>query len=670
MAFLLTLLLAAGSFPLGDDVDLWALEATPLDRTAAEMVASTRDHLLVAEEIFEQLTSEAGGEHTVENTLQPYNTLLMHVDAAGSENGLFARVHPDADVREIAEKGQQEISAFITRLSQSPELYAALSGIDVSEADVSTGFFLEKELEDFRRSGVDKSPVVRERLAALRGEIVSLGQEFQRNLSEDVRFITLPPEDLRGMPDDWLASHPPDKETGLVQVDTSYPDYVPFVTYAESPEGRSALYREYKDRGYPANKPVLRSIIEKRHEFATLLGYGDWAAFATADKMIGSSEAAQEFIDQIALASGPSAERDYKTLLRRKQKDEPWAKSIADWEKPYYGQLVRKSRFSLDPKEVRPYFNFESVRQGLFDLTSAMFGIRYEPVDGLDLWHESVTAWDIFEGDRQLGRFYLDLHPRPDKYGHAACFGYRDGVRGQRLPQASLVCNFADPARSEEGVALMEFGEVKTFFHEFGHLLHGIFAGDRDWIGNSGIATERDFVEAPSQMLEEWCYDPGALRLFARHYQTGEPIPPELIAKLRASEDFGKGSNAAHQMFYAALSLSYYATDPEFLDLDRLAVELQNRYSSFAYVEGTHFQYNFGHLYGYSAIYYTYMWSQVIAKDMFSRFEEEGVMNMETALAYRRAVLDPGGSRPASELVEEFLGRPARFDAFARWLDR
>jgi thimet oligopeptidase len=274
----------------------------------------------------------------------------------------------------------------------------------------------------------------------------------------------------------------------------------------------------------------------------------------------------------------------------------------------------------------------------------------------------------MYEGSTRLARFYLDLFPRENKYGHAAQFDYRAGIAGERLPQAVLVCNFPNPKDSADGVALMEHSDITTLFHEFGHLLHYLFAGRQRWIGNSGISTEWDFVEVPSQILEEWCYDVGALRTFARHYQTGELIPADLVEKLRRARDFGKGLQAAHQMFYAAVALNYYNRDPARLDTTALLIELQQKYSPFDYVEGTHFQCNFGHLDGYSALYYTYMWSLVIAKDLLSRFEREGMLNPATAREYRAAILEPGGSRKAEDLVRDFLGRPYSFDAFEKWL--
>ncbi|TMA30506.1 MAG: Zn-dependent oligopeptidase, partial [Deltaproteobacteria bacterium] len=242
-------------------------------------------------------------------------------------------------------------------------------------------------------------------------------------------------------------------------------------------------------------------------------------------------------------------------------------------------------------------------------------------------------------------------------------FTITSGQEGRALPEGALVCNFPRPP------ALLEHSEVVTWFHEFGHLLHHIFGGQTRWAGVSGVRTEWDFVEAPSQMLEEWCWDASVLQKFARHHETGEPIPAALVQRMRAADEFGKGLRVRQQMFYAATSLRFHDRDPAGLDTTALAGELQERYTPFRNVPGTYFQESFGHLEGYSAIYYTYMWSLVIAKDLFGVFRREGLLNPEAALRYRRRILERGGSRPAGELVKDFLGREASFDAFADWLD-
>jgi len=254
------------------------------------------------------------------------------------------------------------------------------------------------------------------------------------------------------------------------------------------------------------------------------------------------------------------------------------------------------------------------------------------------------------EGGNVVGRFYLDMHPREGKYNHAAEFSTRTGIAGQQIPEASLVCNF--PGGDPKDPGLMEHGDVQTFFHEFGHLIHELFAGRHKWVGVGGTRTEQDFVEAPSQMLEEWTWDPATLRLFAKHYQTNEPIPVELVKQMRRASEFGKGLFVRTQMVYAKLSLSIYDRPPADVNTDMLVKTLMEEYRPFPFVEGTHFQTAFGHLDGYSAVYYTYMWSLVIAKDMFSQFDKSNLESPVVARRYRDKVLAPGGSQPANKLVE------------------
>jgi thimet oligopeptidase len=647
----------------------WALSVTPLDRSAAQLDNDTAEHLAWAKTYRKRLLG-ADGPRTIANTLVPYNQMMMHLDASKNECELLARVHPDEGVRMTAEEGEQEAAKYLTELKLDRDLYAAFQALDVSGADDATQFLVHKILRDFRRAGVDQPTDTRRRAAALNDDIVKLGQAFAKNTREDQREILLDsPAELDGLPADWIEKHQPQAD-GKIHVSTKYPDYAPFMTYARNATARKAIYQQFKNRGYPQNIETLDQLIAKRHELATLLGYPHWAAYATEDKMIETAERARAFIDKITETSRGPALRDYTFLLEQKKRDDPNASKVADWEKGYYERQVKAERFSFDPQAVRPYFNFRDVLSGLFDLTQKLFGVTYRKVEGVKLWHEDVTAWDVFEGEKQLGRFYLDLHPRENKYGHAAQFDYRTGIAGVRLPQAALVCNFPNPRSSSNGVALMEHDDVVTLFHEFGHLLHTIFSGHRKWMGNSGINTEWDFVEAPSQMLEEWCYDVDALRLFAKHYETGRPIPGELVENLRRAADFGKGLYAAHQMFYAAVSLNYYNRDPQDLDTTDLLMELQDVYSPFDYEEGTHFQCSFGHLDHYSAFYYTYMWSKVIAKDLFSKFEREGVLNTDTSRHYRKTILDPGGSKKAGMLIEDFLGRPYSFDAYKTWLRR
>jgi thimet oligopeptidase len=328
---------------------------------------------------------------------------------------------------------------------------------------------------------------------------------------------------------------------------------------------------------------------------------------------------------------------------------------------------VRKASYDFDSQAVRPYFAFDRVKQGLFDVTSKLFGVTYRSID-VPTWDKSVEAYEMLENGQVIGRFYLDMHPRKDKYNHAAAFPIRAGVTGRQIPEASLVCNLPGGEPGDPG--LMSHDDVETFFHEFGHLVHALVSGRHQWIGVSGINTEQDFVEAPSQMLEEWTWDPKTLQTFAKHYQTNEMIPTALVTRMRRASEFGKAMNVRQQMVYAKLSLSVYDRDPKDVDTTAMVKDLVNKYTRTPYVEGTHFQTSFGHLDNYSAVYYTYMWSLVIAKDMFSQFDRRNLLAPTVAAKYRTAVLAPGGSKPAATLVADFVGRPFSYKAWEDWLNR
>jgi thimet oligopeptidase len=383
--------------------------------------------------------------------------------------------------------------------------------------------------------------------------------------------------------------------------------------------------------------------------------------------MIGSEVAAAAFVARISEAAGARMRRDYAQLLAHKRAEVPDAERVEPWDSAYLQERVKAERHGFSSQEVRPYLEYGRVKAGVLEVTGRLFGIRYRPVEDAEVWHPEVEVLDVMEGERLLGRVYLDMHPREGKYKHYAQFALASGQEGRRLPEGALVCNFPRPAPGAP--ALLEHSDVRTFFHEFGHLLHHVLGGHTRWAAQSGVATEWDFVEAPSQMLEEWVWDPEVLALFARHVEGGAPVPAELVRRMRAADEYGKGLMVRQQMFYAAVSLELHRREPLGLDTTALVAELQERHTPFRHVPGTFFHESFGHLDGYSAIYYTYMWSLVIAKDLLGPFRAEGLLSPGPALRYRRAVLEPGGSRPAAQLVEGFLGRPYAFDAFAAWLE-
>jgi thimet oligopeptidase len=624
------------------------------------------DALVTAGRLLETLHA-VQGPRTQDNTLLPFHQIQLVVARPAHRAGLFSEVHPERPVREAAEKVTQELSAFATELSLDQRLFRALAALDASSLPAAPRRYLEHALRDFRRAGVDKDEATRARLKELAEEAVVLGQTFDRAIREDVRSIKLRPEQLDGLPLDYRTAHPPGPD-GLVTITTDYPDLLPFRQYAHDGEARRLLYLENGARAWPDNETTLRALLAVRAEQARLLGYACWADYVTEDKMARSSATVRTFLDRVAAAAEERGRADIARLLVRKRQDEATAERVEDWEKAYYEERVKQEAFAFDSQSVRPYFEFRRTRDGLLAICGRLFDVAFQKVEGVDVWHPSVDVYDVTRGEARLGRIYLDLHPRADKYKHAAQFPLVSGVLGVQAPEGVLVCNFADPALSSP--ALLDHDDVVTLFHEFGHLMHHLLGGSQQWIGFSGVATEWDFVEAPSQMLEEWAWDPATLALFARHVENDGPIPAELVGRMRAASEFGKGTHTRHQVFYAQLSLAYHLADAQTLDLTATMTELQRRYSPFPHVPGTHFFASFGHLQGYSAMYYTYLWSLVIAKDLLSEFQRSGLLDAETSRRYREAVLVPGGSRDAADLVEAFLGRPYGFEAFAAWLNR
>ncbi|HEY9506330.1 MAG TPA: M3 family metallopeptidase [Gemmatimonadales bacterium] len=606
------------------------------------------------------------GKRTVANTLAPYDRLMRELDRAAGATSLIQKVHPDSAVRQAADRGDHKVSALATEISLDRRVFDALQAIDLSAADPVTRHYVGRALRDFRLAGVDRDSATRARIRELREELVLIGQEFDRNIRDDVRTVEVASAaELDGLPDDYIAAHPPGPD-GRIRITTEYPDVLPVFTYARSDELRRRLRTEFDNRAYPANLEVLDRMIARRHELARLLGYRSWADYALADKMTGSAAEASAFIDRVVAASGEAAERDYETLLRRKRQDQPAAGGIDRWEVAYLRELVRRADYEFDSQEVRPYFPYQRVKQGVLDLSARLFGVTFRRLRNAPVWHPSVEAWEMYEEGRLTGRFYLDMHPRPGKYGHAAHFRIRTGTTDGALPESVLVCNFPGGDPGEPG--LMDHGEVETFLHEFGHLMHSLLARQR-WNGVSGIRTEWDFVEAPSQMLEEWSRDPQVLAGFARHYQTGAPIPAELVEQMDRAARFGRALDVRTQMTYARISLSLYDRPPAAVDTDSIVAAVIKAYQPIPPMPGTHMQASFTHLNGYSAYYYTYMWSLVIAKDLFSRFDRSDMLAAEPALRYRRLILERGGSAPAARLVEDFLGRPFSFDSWRSWLE-
>ncbi len=591
--------------------------------------------------------------------LERWNDTDTALRDAGSLASVLSEVHPDDALRSLAEDLAQRIDAVSTDRSLDQDLYEAVQAVDaaaVASLGDEAARLHEYVLRDFRRAGVASSEADRTRLREISQRLTVVDQDFSRRIRDDVRSVKLRPEQLAGLPADYVEEHPPGDD-GLVTITTDYPDYLPFRTFATDADARRSLALEFLNRAWPDNEATLHEMLDLRAEQATLLGFASWPDFDAEVKMIGTGAAIDEFITRLADAALPAATRDRAVLVERMKRDDPAATGFDTSQLGFYQEVVRREQYDVDAQQVRRYFDFSAVRTGLLEVTGRLFGVEYVAVD-VPSWHEDVVTHDVVRDGVVVGRIRLDLHPREGKYKHAAQFDLAVGLHDRQLPEGALVCNFPR--------GLMEHDDVVTLFHEFGHLLHHVLGGDQRWARFSGVATEWDFVEAPSQMLEEWAWDTAVLQTFAADAD-GTPIPADLVERMRAADEFGNGIFVRTQIFYAAVSYLLHRDRPA--DLTGAVEALQTRYSPVDPMPGTHFEASFGHLGGYSSGYYTYMWSLVIAKDMFSRFDRADLLAPGVAARYRDEVLVPGGSRDAADLVADFLGRPTGFEAFAAWLD-
>ena len=607
---------------------------------------------------FKQLSNLPLSSVNIDNLLRPLHEIERELDNMLGYAHLYSEVHPKPKIRDAGADCTRNLSSLYNEIYLSNRLYQRLSRIATPEAS-DTARYLSNILRDMQNHGAAHDRATQAKLKKIQNKLTELTHTFSQNIREDRRTLEATEEALIGLPDDFVTTRPLSKD-GKRVLSTDYTDYLPVMRFADNDKLRKNFYQLFLNRGYPDNQQVLKNILKQRFELAKLLGYSDYASFDTVDKMVGSAANASDFINRLNQLAEPRAKKDYAQLLKIQDGEE----EIPGWRRAYLNEQAKLANFSLDSREVRAYFSYAKVKQGIFNIMEKLFGITIRPFQ-TKVWNPGVQAFEVIDKGQVIGKFYLDMHPRDGKYKHAAHFGIQRGIQGVQLPIAVLVCNFAGGNDPNE---LLSHDDVGTFLHEFGHLMHHIFSGKQRWIGLSGISAERDFIEAPSQMLEQWAWDTQTLQSFATNHQ-GQVIPAELVAKMNSARDFGIGLWVRQQLFYSSLSLEFHRQNPYQFELLELMKQLQNDFSPYPYASGTHFYASFGHLAHYTAHYYTYLWSLVISDDLFSRFLDEGLYNKNTGQAYRETILDPGSSVPASTMIENFLARPYNFDAFNKRLD-
>jgi len=643
-----------------DAIHAWEAGGT----TSAEALSAWVSARLAAHEAALTALLAVKGPRTTENTLRLYDQAIEHLSLAGSQAGVLNSVAADKDVRDQAQQEAQRVAMAGSALSLNRQVYEVLAGMSLDQASAATRHFVDRTLLGYRLAGVDKDQATRDQIQALHEKSTRLSLEFSRNVQEGGKTIQATVAELEGLPGDYLARHPA-AEDGTVTLTTDPPDMQPIMTFAANPALRERMFVAYNTRAYPANRQVLLDLLATRQELATILGFRSWADLATADQMMKSAANVRTFLAKLNHASLEGARREHELILEFARSRQPDLSAIDITSRGYWYEQFRRSAYDFDSQSVRPYFPYAQVEAGVLQTAARLFNVEFRPSNAPS-WHSAVSAFDVFEDGQQVGRFYLDMHPRDGKDKWFSAAPIVTGVRNRTMPEAALICNF--PAGDANGPGLLQYSDVVTFFHEFGHLMHAILGGHTEWAGLSGFATEGDFIEVPSQMLQEFFRDEKLLQSFARHYQTGEVLPVEIIRKMKQAGAFGRADWIRTQLYYTTLSLDLHDQDPAAIDLDVITKTLYESLQPWTWREGNHMYASFGHLTGYSSNYYTYAFDKVIALDFFDQFDPNDLLGCDAGERYRKTVLEQGGSKPGREMVRDFLGRDEEFSAFSKWL--
>ena len=662
LPFLLGNACAQGPGP--DPLRAWVGATTP-----AALTAWVNDRLAAEQKDIAALMA-ATGARTVENTVRPFDDAQNELAIAGDQAFLLYSLADGADMRDKAQAELNRVSSASTDLSLNQGVYRALAAVPLpsgsSKDDLATKHYIERSLLEYRLAGVDRDDATRARVHALQDKITELSLTFGRNIANDVRKVPATRQDLDGLPADYIARHKPTAD-GSYTLTTDSPDMNPVEDFSTSPDLRRRMFIAYHSRAYPANEAVLQNLLATREELAHTLGFPTYADLATADQMIGSASNLKAFLDQVDAATRDVSEREYKQLLAFAQRRQPGLTEISDSDARYWAEQYRKATFGFDAQSVRPYFPYAQVEAGILATASKLFHVSFQRVPDAIVWDKSVTTYDVLDGGKRIGRIYLDMHPREGKDKWFSSGPVVPGIRGRQMPEGMLICNFSGGVPGDPG--LMEYDEVVTFFHEFGHLMHHILGSQNGWSQQGGFNVEGDFVEAPSQMLEEMFRSYAVLAPFAKNYKTSATIPESLVDKMNAAGAYGRGNWVQSQLFYSTFSLQLHNQPATHLNFDRIWLVDHDRFLHTTFIPGVHDFASFTHLTGYASNYYTYVLDKVIAVDFFSQFDPKNLLSGPTAMRYRRTVLEPGATEPAAQLVKDFLGRPQSIDALKAWVN-
>ncbi|OGH63217.1 MAG: hypothetical protein A3G34_15290 [Candidatus Lindowbacteria bacterium RIFCSPLOWO2_12_FULL_62_27] len=665
------------SFP-GPDLEEVAkangVEVRAEDRdTVRTMVDAFMTELGTAYRQLEAIVAIAPADRTFQNTMESLDDFYNRMEEAVNWPGFYAYVHPDPFVRAAGEEIDKVASKFLVDVGSSRALYLAVKALAARKPPLSgeDQYLLDETLKDFEDGGVALPDKKRERFKELSKELSDLAIDFSSNLRAYRDSLPVTADQLAGMDSDYIERLERTPE-GKYVLTLDYPVFLPYMDYGRDESVRKELRARYLKRASDKNLALLEKIIRMRQERTKLLGRKSYADSIISRRMAKTAAAARVFLEDVRRrvdrkAAGEMAEL---TALKREETGDT-AATFEQWDRNFYSKILTRRKYDYDPQQVKEYFQTDLVIGALLSISQKIYELDFKRVaGGREAWHEEVVRYDVFSAGEKIGEFYMDLYPRPNKYTHAAAWGLRphkifpDGR--VQLPASAIVTNFPKPAPGRP--SLLSLDEVETFFHEFGHLLHGILSTTA-FASVSGTRVMRDFVEAPSQMFEKWLQDTAVLSTFAKHYKTGDTIPADLVERIVQSRNVTSGVETQRQLFYGIFDLTLHMLAPnqKVPDLVQLWFDLKREIEKMGEIPGTCGPAGFDHLMGYAAGYYGYMWSKMIAADMYEAFRDGGgLLSPVPGRRLREQVLSKGGSRPPDELVQSFLGRRPEIGAFLR----
>ena len=587
------------------------------------------------------------------------------------------------EIQKIAQEASPLLSEFSNDIALNKDLFkkieAVYLGKDALDLSPEQSTLLEKRYKSFSRNGANLPADKKEQLREIDKELSQLSLKFGENvLAETNKFEMLLTDetDLAGLPDgakEAAKALAESKEKMGWMITLDYPSYIPFMTYADNRELRKKLSLAFGSKGFHNdvldNQETVLKIAKLRYKRANVLGYTSHANYVLEERMAENPEKVLSFLNEILEKAKPAAEREFKQL-ENFAKELDGIDQLQKWDGAYYSEKLKQKLFDLDDEKLKPYFKLEHVIDGVFQIASNLFGLHFEETDQIDKYHEEVKTYNVTDTKGNfIAVFYADFHPRPGKRNGAWMTSYKPQMRKNETnirPHISIVCNFTKPTPSKP--SLLTFNEVTTLFHEFGHALHGMLA-DTTYPGLSGTSVYWDFVELPSQVLENWCYEKEALELFAKHYKTGEVIPMELVQKIKESSTFMEGMATMRQLSFGLLDMSWHSQDPS--DINDVKSHEKKAFagtSLYPDVAENCMSTSFSHIFqgGYSAGYYSYKWAEVLDADAFEYFKEQGIFNTEVADKFKDHVLSKGGTENPMTLYKRFRGQEPKPEALLK----